>query len=339
MRHRSRRPVRLPVILTAVVAVLAALGAFLLADGTGHPRPTAAMSGVAGVPVAAASTPGTAPSAAPSSGPSASAGASGSPTARRTASAPAASAADSASGAVPVPGPGQRVVTFVNRTSQTVWAAAQASAKHPLAQTGWVLPPGASASVLVPGDWSGRMWGRTGCRFDAGGQGHCVTGDCNGLFQCGYGGSRDPETLAEFTLGAWGGMDFYDVNLDGFNLPMYINETGGAGPDRVSATGCVPAGCTHDLLASCPAELQQKANGQTVGCLLPCQVFNTDDYCCRGKYSGRANCVPARIWPVDYAAIYKAAEPTGYSYVFDDQTSTMACKGRCDYRITFGVSP
>jgi len=31
--------------------------------------------------------------------------------------------------------------------------------------------------------------------------------------------------------------------------------------------------------------------------------------------------------------------PYAYSYADDDATSTFACKGRCDYRITFGLTP
>lgn len=233
---------------------------------------------------------------------------------------------------------GERVITFVNTTSQTIWPAAQADPKAPLAQTGWVVPPGGSVSILMPDNWNGRLWGRTGCVFNSSGDGHCVTGDCDGHFQCGSAGSVSPETLAEFDLDAWDGMDFYDVNLDGFNLPMWVNHTGGTTPDKISSTGCVPAGCTHNLLATCPSVLQDKVNGVEVGCFTACNVFGTDQYCCAGAWSSRAACQPTK-WPVDYAAIFKAAEPTGYSYVYDDATSVFTCSGDCNYRITFGVSP
>jgi hypothetical protein len=42
---------------------------------------------------------------------------------------------------------------------------------------------------------------------------------------------------------------------------------------------------------------------------------------------------------VDYAAVFKKAEPYAYSYVDDDATSVYTCEGTCDYRITFGVTP
>jgi hypothetical protein len=42
---------------------------------------------------------------------------------------------------------------------------------------------------------------------------------------------------------------------------------------------------------------------------------------------------------VNYAAVFKKAEPFAYSYVDDDATSTFTCAGECGYRITFGLSP
>jgi hypothetical protein len=34
-----------------------------------------------------------------------------------------------------------------------------------------------------------------------------------------------------------------------------------------------------------------------------------------------------------------SARPYAYSYADDDATSTFVCKGRCDYRIAFGLTP
>ena len=42
---------------------------------------------------------------------------------------------------------------------------------------------------------------------------------------------------------------------------------------------------------------------------------------------------------MDYARVFKRAEPYAYSYVDDDATSVYTCQGRCDYRITFGLTP
>ncbi len=69
-----------------------------------------------------------------------------------------------------------------------------------------------------------------------------------------------------------------------------------------------------------------------------CAAFGTADYCCRGSWSGRTNCDPAK-WPVDYAKlVFKDAEPYAYSYAYDD-SATMARKGGCNYRVTFGITP
>jgi Thaumatin family len=134
-----------------------------------------------------------------------------------------------------------------------------------------------------------------------------------------------------------------DLNIDvkigifaGSNLPMFINVTHGTAANRVSRKGCVPAGCTTPV--NCPGVLRVKAAGSVVGCESACARFGTDQYCCRAQWAPRAACNPAQ-WPVDYAAVFKKAEPYAYSYADDDATSTYVCKGRCDYRITFGLTP
>jgi hypothetical protein len=230
---------------------------------------------------------------------------------------------------------GARKVTFVNKLTKTIWVAASPDPAHPLKATGWVLRPGRSVTITVPNHWNGRFWGRTGCVFRHG-RGHCQTGDCDGKLQC-AGWGAVPATLAEYDLDAFDGLDFYDVSMvDGSNLPMYINVTRGKAAKKVSPRGCIPAGCTKPV--SCPKVLRVKAGGHVVACESACLRFGTDQYCCRGKWSSRAQCNPAK-WPVDYARVFKRAEPYAYSYVDDDATSVYVCKGRCDYRIVFGITP
>jgi hypothetical protein len=308
MRHGQ--PTRPAYLFSALVVVLVAIVAAIIwfavdrpATVTGHATPppaTAALRAEQAAPVPSVSTsPGLSPS---------------------------------ASGSHPT---NARTVTLVNQLSQTVWAAATKDSKHPLSATGWVLAPGARVDVSVPNQWSGRFWGRTGCSFDGSGKGHCQTGDCAGGYQC-TGSGATPATLAEWSFGAWNGLDFYDVSLvDGANLPMWINIVRGTTKDPVSASGCVAAGCTKAV--DCPAAMQVSKGGAVVACETACAAFGTDDYCCRGAWSGRTNCVPAK-WPVDYTQVFKKAEPYAYSYAYDD-SATMSCRGNCDYRITFGVSP
>jgi hypothetical protein len=230
---------------------------------------------------------------------------------------------------------GARKVTFVNNVHQTIWVAASPDTAHPLAATGWVLKPGHSVTITVPDKWNGRFWGRTGCSFKNG-TGRCQTGDCGGKFQC-TGWGTIPATLAEYNLDAWMGLDFYDVSMvDGSNLPMYINVTKGKATKKVSPSGCIPAGCTKAV--QCPKVLQVKAGHKVVACKSACARFNTDQYCCRGQWAPRPKCNPAK-WPVDYAKVFKRAEPYAYSYADDDATSVYTCSGTCDYRIVFGLSP
>jgi Thaumatin family len=241
------------------------------------------------------------------------------------------------SGAAGQPTGDQRLVTFVNDMTQTIWVAAAPSATSPLSATGWVLPAGQSVTITTPNNLNTRFWGRTGCVFNRAGVGHCQTGDCGGLFQC-KGWGTIPATLAEVNFDAWEGLDFYDVSMvDGSNLPMWINivKSSGGTADKISPNGCVAAGCTKPV--NCPAALDVKAGGAVVGCISACARLGGDQYCCQGPYSSRAACNPAQ-WPVDYAAVFKSAEPYAYSYVDDDATSVFTCSGVCDYRITFGYS-
>jgi hypothetical protein len=113
---------------------------------------------------------------------------------------------------------------------------------------------------------------------------------------------------------------------------MWINIAAGSTKDPISSHGCSTTGCTKAV--PCPAALRVGGGG----CESPCGVFNTDQYCCRGQWASRDACKPAE-WPVNYAAIFKKAEPFAYSYVDDDATSTFTCKGECGYRITWGTSP
>jgi hypothetical protein len=322
VRRRAVRRRGGRIALAAVLGCLAVVGALLLV--TGRPG-TGSAKAEAVPPVVAAAV-------SPSASVSSPLGSPAAPTAASASVTPPGSAS-------PVPGPGHRTLTLVNALQQTIWPAVAADPAHPVEATGWVLPPGASRTLLIPDHWDVRVWARTGCSFDTSGHGHCVTGDCQGRFQCGSTWGQFPSTLAEFNLNSYQGMDFFDVSLvEGNNLPMWINHSGGRTPDPIGANGCAPAGCTRDANASCPPPLQRTVGGQVVACLSACLAIGGDQTCCHGQWSSRAACDPAK-WPVNSAAVFKKAEPFAYSYVNDDATSVFTCSGECDYRITWGVSP
>ncbi|CAI9116668.1 OLC1v1017876C1 [Oldenlandia corymbosa var. corymbosa] len=215
------------------------------------------------------------------------------------------------------------VFTLKNSCSYTVWPGTlTGDGGAPLGGGGFTLTPGASTQVSAPAGWSGRFWARTGCNFDASGQGSCATGNCGGL-KC-TGGGVPPVSLAEFTLGKDSTQkDFYDVSLvDGYNVGVGVRPSGGSGD-------CGYAGCVADLNANCPPELQVRNSGSVVACKSACEAFRTPEYCCTGDHSTPQTCPPT-----DYSRIFKNACPSAYSYAYDDASSTFTCSGS-DYTITF----
>lgn len=214
-------------------------------------------------------------------------------------------------------GESARVFTIVNDCKETIWPAITPGENFN--NGGFPLKSGQSIVFNAPVGWSGRIWGRSGCKFDKNGNGSCLTGACGTSLKCSASGAP-PATLAEFTLSA---LDFYDVSLvDGFNLPMSVKPINGKG-------NCSVAGCDGDLRLTCPSELSIKSKGKTVACRSACDVFNTDEYCCRGVYGNPIVCQPTY-----YSKKFKDACPTAYSYAYDDPTSIFTCAGT-DYVITF----
>ncbi|XP_059647486.1 thaumatin-like protein 1 [Cornus florida] len=211
--------------------------------------------------------------------------------------------------------------TFVNKCEYTVWPGILANAGTPtLDTTGFELPQHTSRSFQAPTGWSGRFWGRTGCNFDQTGSGSCNTADCgSGQVECNGAGAAPPATLAEFSLGT-GGQDFYDVSLvDGYNIPLLVEASGGSGM-------CASTGCLEDLNRQCPVELRF---GDGEACRSACEVFGSPEYCCSGAYNSPAACKPSV-----YSEMFKSACPRSYSYAYDDPTSTFTCTG-ADYTMTF----
>nr|XP_016468246.1 PREDICTED: pathogenesis-related protein 5-like isoform X1 [Nicotiana tabacum] len=212
---------------------------------------------------------------------------------------------------------------LINRCDYNVWPGILANAgSQKLDSTGFMLAPGDSRVFQAPQEWSGRIWGRTGCNFDGNtGQGNCATGDCgSNQIECNGAGAIPPATLAEFTIFSGTKQDFYDVSLvDGYNLPMAVQAVGGSG-------ACDTTGCVKDLNRMCPNELRV---GDGQACKSACEAFGNPEYCCSGAYASPSTCKPS-----SYSAMFKNACPKSYSYAYDDPTSTFTCTG-ADYTITF----
>lgn len=183
----------------------------------------------------------------------------------------------------------------------------------------------------MPTSWSGRIWGRTLCSTDPSGKFSCITGDCgSSKVECTGSGAIPPATLAEFTLNGANGLDFYDVSLvDGYNLPITVEPSGGSG-------NCTTTGCLVDLNGACPTELKVKiaaeeegSDEKSVACKSACEAFGDPLYCCNGAYGTPQTCKPS-----SYSQFFKSACPRAYSYAYDDGTSTFTCSS-ADYLITF----
>jgi hypothetical protein len=78
-----------------------------------------------------------------------------------------------------------------NQCSESIWPAIETQGGTGAGTGGFLLEPGTSRNLTVGGDWTGRVWGRTNCSFNANGTGPssgsgaaCTTGDCNGLLSC-----------------------------------------------------------------------------------------------------------------------------------------------------------
>lgn len=216
-------------------------------------------------------------------------------------------------------------LTIINNCNDTIWPgiAPNNNISPPDNTTttsgGFALKPGQSAVFSAPPGWNGRIWGRTGCNFDKTGTGSkCQTGDCGGTEKC-ISPGQPPASIAQF---AFGETDYYDVSLvDGFNLPIVIKPLN---------KNCSTAGCDSDLKTNCPSELAVGggSNGQTIACNSACNVFNTDEYCCRGAFN-----TPLTCKPTNYSTIFKKACPAAYSYAYDDQ-SIITCSAT-DYIVSF----
>ncbi|KAG8959785.1 hypothetical protein FRC03_007493 [Tulasnella sp. 419] len=115
-----------------------------------------------------------------------------------------------------------RTITVTNQCSYTVWPAVftdlNVGTAVPDVETGWEARPGTTRFFAAPDNWTaGRIWGRRDCDFSTNpGPTSCSTGGCNGGLLCDIrtGTGVPPVTLAEFTLSASGGLDFYDVSLN-----------------------------------------------------------------------------------------------------------------------------
>lgn len=214
---------------------------------------------------------------------------------------------------------------LVNNCKEGIWPGIQGSAgMQTLKDGGFPLSSGEEVVIDVPEKWSGRIWGRQNCNFNAYGKGSCATGDCSGQLHCQGLGGVPPATVVEMTLGtSTSPLHYYDVSLvDGFNLPVTMKPVGGG-------IGCGVASCDVDLNICCPSALEVRAGDKVIGCKSACLALQSAKYCCTGEYANPKTCKPTV-----FANLFKAICPRAYSYAFDDSSSLNKCRAS-RYVITF----
>ncbi|KAJ7055586.1 thaumatin [Mycena amicta] len=229
-----------------------------------------------------------------------------------------------------------RTITVYNACPFTIWPALFTSAGgQPSQATGWSAAAFTPVTFSVPDQWNGRIWGRRDCDFSTNpGPNSCIDGGCNGGLLCdpSTGTGVPPATLAEFNLNA-GGTDFYDVSLvDGYNLPMRIDNN----------VGCPVGACAVDLGPNCPAALKGPfdSTGFPVGCKSACLVdalngnAANSPNCCSGQFDTPATCPSSGV--TDYSYFHGNC-PTAYAYAYDDANALFTCPASeaATYTITF----
>ncbi|KAI0787893.1 thaumatin [Fomes fomentarius] len=199
-----------------------------------------------------------------------------------------------------------RTITVYNQCPFTIWPAIFTGVgTKPSQPGGWQQNAFQTVSFTVPETWqAGRIWARRNCNFSSGtpGPNSCLDGGCNGGLVC-INPGVPPATLAEFTLGL-NGQDAYDVSLvDGYNLPMRINNN---------------KGCS---VADCPVDLGPNSNNPN---------------CCTGSFNNPNTC---KASGVAFYSYFKNACPNSYVFAYDEPSGTALhfcpVSSKADYTITF----
>ncbi|TFK56566.1 Osmotin thaumatin-like protein [Heliocybe sulcata] len=151
--------------------------------------------------------------------------------------------------AVVIRAPADTSVTILNNCSYQVDPAFFPVVTENGASTGgFPLAAGASQAVTLPANYSGRIWGRTGC--DSAGQ--CTTGTCPGGESCIDPAPTGP-TLAQITLDGYAGYDYFNpTSGDNFNIPLTIIPGSGCSTAPVSCTDANGDGNGCGATNSCP---------------------------------------------------------------------------------------
>jgi hypothetical protein len=203
---------------------------------------------------------------------------------------------------------------YENKCSYPVWLAARPSVGDADPERG----PETLYIFPMPDQWSGSIWARTKCSFNASYYFSCETGDCgSGIKECQNPPPALPVTLLNFDIKQ--PVVSYEVGLNhGHNVPVWIEPDGGS---LVDGTGpCPVVDCVGDIASVCPSPLVAKnMDGKYIGCYSACDVFKD----------------PGACQPNEYSKTFKQVCKLAHTYPGDNDPPTYKCSGATRYNITF----
>ncbi|GJV10026.1 G-type lectin S-receptor-like serine/threonine-protein kinase [Tanacetum coccineum] len=183
-------------------------------------------------------------------------------------------------------------ITIVNDCGFSVWPGISSSPF--LNITGFELKKDTRHTFEVLGNWTGSIWGRTGCTFNESGHGSCITGDCGGEIECNGRNYTQPVTVAQLTVTT--DDVFYDVSiLNGFNIPMTVEPSHDG--------SCEMTGCVNDLNQRCPSELKLEAGVGCMSCEGSCRQSNywwLFKWACPKAIFYESDSATYQCWDTDY---------------------------------------
>ncbi|KAH1039616.1 hypothetical protein J1N35_041359 [Gossypium stocksii] len=214
---------------------------------------------------------------------------------------------------------------FDNECSFSVWLSASPSVGDGDPERG----PGTLEIFSMPDPWTGSLWLRTKCSYDASQVNFtCETGDCgSGSVDCQSPPPKPPVTLLNLDINQ--NVVSYEVSLNhGFNVPVRIQPIGGT---LVGGSGVCPVvDCIKDMGDVCPPSLVAiNKNRAYVGCNSPCDALKDPKYCCTGSFTGQA------CQPNDFSKRFKELCQLAHTYPGDNDPPIYKCSGASAYNVTF----
>ncbi|KAK8672211.1 hypothetical protein V6N13_110584 [Hibiscus sabdariffa] len=215
---------------------------------------------------------------------------------------------------------------FDNACSFPVWLSASPSIGDGDPERG----PGTLEVFSMSDPWTGSIWLRTKCSYDASQVNFtCETGDCgSGSPDCQSPPPNPPVTLLNFGINQ--NVVSYEVSLNsGFNVPVRIQPNGGTLVEGGSGE-CPVVDCIKDMGDVCdPSLVAKNKDGAYVGCNSPCIALKDPKYCCTESFTGPA------CQPNDYSKRFKQLCQLAHTYPGDTDPPIYKCSGATSYTVTF----